>query len=75
MIDFQLAAHEKASHLWQRLRAHLEDRLAFARMRNDAVLLSEHDTAALRGEIRSLKRLIALGDDPPMTGNDEQPPV
>ena len=73
MIDFDLTAHDKASSLWLRLRAHLEDRLAATRARNDATL-TEQDTATLRGEIRCLKQLMRLGDDPPMTGEDEQPP-
>jgi hypothetical protein len=69
--DFELTAHDKAQGLWLRLKAHFEDRLADARKRNDGQL-SEAETASLRGEIRVLKRLIALGDDRPMTG-DEQP--
>lgn len=68
MSDFQLSEHDKAQGLWLRLRAHLEDRLALARIRNDT-LLTEYETALLRGEIRCLKGLIALGNDRPvMTG-------
>jgi hypothetical protein len=71
VIDFELTEHDKVQGLWLRLRAHLEDRLAAARVRNDGAL-SESETASLRGEIKTLKRIIALGDDRPMTG-DEQP--
>jgi hypothetical protein len=71
MEPFELTANDKASSLWLRLRAHLDDRLAAARLRNDGAL-SEYQTASLRGEIKTLKHIIALGDDRPMTG-DEQP--
>jgi hypothetical protein len=67
---FTLTEHDKAQGLWRRLEAHLEDRLADARKRNDAAL-TEPETASLRGEIRCLKRIIALGDDRPMTGDEE----
>lgn len=66
---FSLTGHDKAQGLWLRLRAHLEERLADLRVRNDA-LQSEYETASLRGEIRCLKKLIALGDVRPMTGQD-----
>jgi hypothetical protein len=72
---FELSEADKASALWLRLKEHLETRLADARKRNDGVQ-PEADTAALRGEIRALKRIIALGDDRPfLTGLGEQPPV
>lgn len=74
MIDFELTTADKLSSLWLRIRAHLEDRLSDARRRNDA-MLTEHETASLRGEIRTLKRIIALGDDRPMTDDEAQPPV
>ena len=70
MIDFSLSAHDKSQGLWLRLQTHLEDRLASARRRNDAPL-SEHETASLRGEIVTLKRILALGADRPMTGDDQ----
>lgn len=75
MTDFELTHSDKASSLWQRLCFHLEDRLVRARQRNDATL-SEPETAALRGEIACLKKLLALGADRPMlTGDEEQPPL
>jgi hypothetical protein len=73
VTDFQLTEHDKAQGLWLRLAAHLADRLADARLRNDAAL-SEPETAALRGEIRCLKRLLALGADRPMTGDGDDAP-
>lgn len=55
--------------MWHRLKAYLTDRLETARISNDRAL-SEHETAALRGEIKTLKALISLGDDRPvMTGD------
>jgi hypothetical protein len=65
--DFQLTDGEKAHPLWARLRAHLEGRLDEMRRRNDAPQ-SEQDTAALRGQIRSIQGIIALGDSRPLTG-------
>jgi hypothetical protein len=70
---FELSEHDKAQGLWLRLKAHLESRLAIARMRNDAAQ-SEPETAMLRGEIRALKRLIALDADRPMTGDGDDAP-
>ena len=72
---FALTAHDRAQGLWLRLAAHLADMLAAARVRNDNEQLSEQETAALRGRIKCLKGLIALGDDRPalLTGEDETP--
>lgn len=52
MIDFQTPA-------WHQIRRWAEDQLRRAREKND-VLLAPDDTAALRGEIRVLKRIIDL---------------
>lgn len=68
MIEFQLSDYDKSTLLWARLKVHLEERLTEARRRNDAPL-TEQETAMLRGEIKSLRRLLALGEDrPPLTG-------
>ena len=76
MDPFALTAHDKAQGLWLRLEAHFNEMLATARLRNDNETLTEQQTAALRGRIKCLKSLIALGDDrPDLTGNDEQPPA
>lgn len=71
MTDFTLSDNDKVQGLWVRLKAHLEDRLAAARVRNDK-LLTESETAVLRGEIRTLKHIIALGDDRPILTGDEE---
>lgn len=72
---FELTADDKAQSLWRRLKAHFEDQLAAARMRNDDPGLSDADTAAIRGEIKTLKAHIRLGDDRPIISTgDDQPP-
>lgn len=68
-VSFELTEGEKSHPLWRRLRAHMEDRLAGHRVRNDDGSMTETQTAALRGQIKCLKGLIALGDDRPLTGN------
>lgn len=52
--------NEYTSDTWHKLRKWAEAELERARVRNDAVGLSELDTAALRGEIRMLKRFLDL---------------
>lgn len=73
-MDFQLTELDKAQSLWLRLKEYLEYRLATARKDNDRPTMTEHETATLRGEIRCLKRLIALGDDRPVVTGDENAP-
>lgn len=73
MIAFELSEADKASGLWLRLKAHFEDRLQDARRRNDRVQ-AESDTAAIRGEIQAFKRLLALGSDRPLTGEEDLAP-
>jgi hypothetical protein len=53
MIDFTSAS-------WHQMRKWAEEQLRKAREKNDAVGLSDADTAALRGEIRLLKRFLDL---------------
>jgi len=53
MIDF-------SNPVWYRVREWAEQEIAKARVKNDALGLSVEETAALRGEIRALKRLIGL---------------
>lgn len=64
---FALTDSEKQQPLWLRLKAHLTDKLDKARTRNDGAL-TEQQTADLRGEIRSLKSLIRLGESGQPTG-------
>ncbi len=66
--NFALTDGERSHPFWMRLKAHLESELQSRRVRNDRVDAPEQETAALRGEIRVLKALIRLGDDPPQTG-------
>lgn len=51
--DFQSAT-------WHLLRKWAEDQLKRAREKNDSVALGADDTAALRGEIRILKKFLDL---------------
>lgn len=53
MIDFSSAT-------WHQVRKWAEEQLRKTREKNDAVSLSDVDTAALRGEIRILKRFLDL---------------
>jgi len=74
VTDFTLSEQDKAQGLWLRFKDHLLERLADARRRNDTAL-PETETAALRGEIKCLKRLLSLGDDRPVIPtDDDQPP-
>lgn len=49
-----------SSSTWHQLRKWAEEQLRKAREKNDAVDLSDVDTAVLRGEIRVLKRFLDL---------------
>lgn len=69
MPDFALSDGERMHPLWLRLRAHLVDRLADARIRNDGATLTEQATAELRGRIAAYKALIDLGKDRPLIGD------
>ena len=53
MIDY-------SSSTWHLLRKWAEVQLEQARTKNDAVALSNPETAAMRGEIRMLKRFLDL---------------
>ena len=52
-----------SSDTWHRLRKWAEVQLELARKKNDAVGLSDTETAALRGEIRALKRFLDLPNE------------
>lgn len=49
-----------SSDTWHQIRRWAETQLQSARQKNDAVGLSDIETAALRGEIRTLKRILDL---------------
>jgi hypothetical protein len=66
MNDFTLTDGERTHPLWLRLQAHLQDKLNTARIKNEDAALSEQETATLRGQIKCLRGLIALGTDRPI---------
>jgi hypothetical protein len=63
--DFKLTATERHSATWTRVKAHLEERLDEHRRRNDGNL-SFDETTKLRGQIKELQYLLAVGtpDEP-----------
>lgn len=65
--DFELTPAEKNSALWRKLAKYFDDSLLAQRERNDVITNDEHKTAVIRGHIEFLKRVIALGDEPPPT--------
>lgn len=62
--DFTLTDGERHSPVWVRLSAHLNTRLAQLRGKNDGTMPPD-ETAKIRGQISTLKEVIALGDEPP----------
>lgn len=70
--EFKLAATERHSATWTRLKDHFEARLAEHRRRNDSNLTFD-ETTKLRGQIKELQYLLAVGvpDEPaPMADHD-----
>lgn len=68
---FELSVGERNTDLWKRIEQYIESRLRRARIRNDGDLEGRLDpevAACIRGEIRALKSLMALGRDRPPTG-------
>jgi hypothetical protein len=61
---FVLTEHERTSPLWAKIQGELEKKLAILRVRNDDPTLTESETAALRGQIKSYKTIIKLGEEP-----------
>ena len=51
------------SHQWHMLKKWTEDQLKKAREKNDLISLNEVETAALRGEIRVLQRILDLPNE------------
>jgi hypothetical protein len=56
-----LKKHEIDSALWQKLEAHLKEKLTSLRAQNDAELGTEA-TSKLRGRIAEVKSLLSLGE-------------
>lgn len=68
VLDFGLTNGERFHPLWIKLSGYFNGRLTNLRAQNDGPL-SEQDTATLRGQIKLLKAIIALGkDEPPIDG-------
>lgn len=65
-LDFALSDGERISPFWARFKAYLELKLEESRKKNDDVSLDEKATAEMRGQIRCLKALIALGNERPI---------
>lgn len=63
MSDFALTPGERQHPLWLKLKAHLEERLAGHRLKNDNNL-TQDETQKVRGRIAELKELLKLGEEP-----------
>ena len=63
--EVTLSEDDRHTVLWLRLKAHLTEKLDAARAENDR-LQPEPETAFLRGRIKALKRILALGDPSPI---------
>lgn len=57
-----LDKHELQSTVWKKIEEHLRTKLAERREYNDGLTLTEVETAAIRGEIKEIKRLLRLAD-------------
>jgi hypothetical protein len=66
---FEMTTSEKSHPLWLRLKGHFEDQLRALRLKNDRPQ-TEPETAMLRGHIKCLRAVLALGEDRPLTGDD-----
>ncbi len=62
--NFKLSANAKHSPGWAELMRWATYELSVLRLRNDNAILTEIQTAELRGQIKAFKRFIALGEDP-----------
>jgi len=60
----KLTDQEVSNPVWLKLKQELERQLKAAREQNDAQL-DEIETAALRGKIANLKRVLAIGEPGP----------
>lgn len=65
----KLEPHEMQSALWQKLHAHMAERLDALRRSNDGDLSIE-ETQRLRGRIAQLKEILALAREPVQLGMD-----
>lgn len=65
MADPVLLEHERQSALWMKIKQHLGRELDALRRRNDGDM-DERKTAELRGQIRQVKKLMALDNPGPV---------
>ncbi len=63
-VPFQLTPQDKASALWPKLMAFMQQQREALRCRNDGAL-DELETAAVRGQIRQLSILLDLDKERP----------
>lgn len=59
----QLTPAERQDPLWRKLAQILREQLAELRAKNDAPDLGERETAVLRGRIKQVKAILALGEE------------
>ncbi len=64
MTEPVLTPHDRQSAVWQKLKAHLDARLATLRVQNDTMPMDR--TEKHRGRIVEVKALLALGEDKPV---------
>lgn len=69
----KLTSADLVSPTWQKLKKHMDARLQSLRAKNDNNM-DPIKTATVRGEIRSLKNLLALSEKAPAMGADEEQP-
>ena len=62
------------SDTWAKVAKYLDDELDAARTRLESFLLTDAQTAALRGDIGRIRRLLALGDTQALA-EDATPPT
>lgn len=72
--EFKLTRTEAESALWRaRLKPYLEAELATLREKNDSTGNDIKDTTLIRGEIRQLKRILALADEAGQEARQDEP--
>lgn len=65
-----LSQADRQSPAWRRLTRHMEARIQQLRVKNDASL-DPMETAAVRGQIKELKYLLAWGTNPATVANED----
>jgi hypothetical protein len=72
--EFRLDLSDRQSPTWVKLKKHLQDRRDVLRRKNDNPNLDLTQTAVLRGSLREISNLLALGEPGPglMVADEEQ---